>query len=219
MYPKEQRSKRLYSDILPCFSRQQHRESFEVFLDLLLDGSGQPLPERASVKSPSALSRFLNHAAWDTRQSCRVLRQHAQETLQNFWRQQPHQRPRLELLVDLTSLEKTGKFSELADWVHTYHSVRGVDLVVLYLCCGELRLPWAFQVWRGKGSPSPAQLALKLLRTVPAALLAGKRCPRLHADGGFESTEFIRASSPVASTSWSACAAPGNWRVGGRSMT
>ncbi|GMA15378.1 hypothetical protein GCM10025871_17090 [Deinococcus metallilatus] len=84
MYPKERRPRRLYSDILRCFSRKQHRESFEVFLDLLLDGSGRPLPERATVKSPSALSRFLNHAAWDTRRLCRVMRRHAQETLQDF---------------------------------------------------------------------------------------------------------------------------------------
>ncbi|KQR15472.1 transposase [Deinococcus sp. Leaf326] len=192
MNPKELRSRRLYSDILPCFSRKQHRESFEVFLDLLLDGSGRPLPERATVKSPSALSRFLNHAGWDTRHLCRVLRRHALKTAQDWWRASPHQRPRLELLVDLTSLEKTGQFAELADWVHTSHGVRGVHLVVLYLCCGELRLPWAFQIWRGKGKASPAQLALKLLRTVPATLLKGNRRPRLHADGGFESAEFIR---------------------------
>ncbi|WP_161881420.1 hypothetical protein [Deinococcus alpinitundrae] len=94
--------------------------------------------------------------------------------------------------MDLTSLEKTGKFAELADWVHTFNSVYGVHLVVLYLCCGALRLPWAFQVWRGKGSPSPAQLALKLLRTVPATLLAGKRRPRLYADGGVERAELIQ---------------------------
>lgn len=192
MNPKDLRSRRLYSDILPCFTRKQHRESFEVFLDLLLDGSGSPLPQRATVKSPAAISRFLNHASWNTRQFCRVLRQHALETVQDVWRAQAHQRPRLELLIDLTSLEKTGKFAELADWVHTYNSVHGVHLVVLYLCCGPLRLPWAFQIWRGKGTPSPAQLALKLLRTVPAAVLKGKRRPRLYADGGFESAEFIQ---------------------------
>ncbi|WP_019587759.1 hypothetical protein [Deinococcus apachensis] len=62
---------------------------------------------------------------------------------------------------------------------------------MLYLCCGELRLPWAFQVSRGKGTTSPAQLALPLLRTVPATLLKGNRRPRLHADGGFESAEFV----------------------------
>lgn len=63
---------------------------------------------------------------------------------------------------------------------------------MLSLCCGDLRLPWAVQVWRGKGTASPAQLALKFLRTVPAPLLKGNRRPRLHADGGFESAEFIR---------------------------
>lgn len=192
MNPKEQRSRRLYSDILACFSRKQHRESFEVFLDLLLDGSGRPLPQRATVKSPSALSRFLNHAPWSTRQLCRVLRQHALTALENLSQQRPHHRPRLELLIDLTSLEKVGQFAELDDWMHTFNGVRGVHLVVLYLCCGELRLPWAFQVWRGKGTPSPPQLAIGLLRTVPPAVLAGGRRPRLYADGGFESTEFVQ---------------------------
>ncbi|KQQ98230.1 hypothetical protein ASF71_22050 [Deinococcus sp. Leaf326] len=120
------------------------------------------------------------------------MREHALATFRDHWRGAPHQRPRVDLLVDLTSLEKSGKFAELAGWMHTYHGVRGVHLVVLYVCCGTLRLPWAFQVWRGKGTPSPAQLALKLLRTVPQELLAGKRRPRLHADGGFESAGFIQ---------------------------
>lgn len=144
------------------------------------------------MKSPSAISRFLNHATWSTRQLCRVLREHALATFHDHWRASPHQRPRVDLLVDLTSLEKSGKFSELAGWMHTYHGVRGVHLVILYVCCGALRLPWAFQIWRGKGTPSPAQLALKLLRTVPQQLLVGTRRPRLHADGGFESGAFIQ---------------------------
>ena len=163
-----------------------------VFLDLMLDGSGRALPERATVKSPAAISRFLNHASWDTRKLCRMLREHALQALQSLYRQNPGHRPRLELLMDLTSLEKTGKFAALTDWVHTYNGVHGVHLVVLYLCCGPLRLPWAFQIWRGKGTPSPTQLALKLLRTVPEGLLKAKRTPRLHADGGFESADFIQ---------------------------
>ncbi|MBZ9753486.1 transposase, partial [Deinococcus sp. HMF7604] len=39
----------------------------------LLGGSGAPLPVRATVKSPSAISRFLNHATWNTRQFRRVM--------------------------------------------------------------------------------------------------------------------------------------------------
>ncbi len=85
--------------------------------------------------------------------------------------------------MDLISLEKAGKFSELADWMHTLNGVHGIHVVVLYLCCGELRLPWAFQIWRGKGTSSPAQLALKLLRAIHSALVSQKRRSRLHADG------------------------------------
>ena len=60
-----------------------------VFLDLMLDGSGRALPERATVKSPAAISRFLNHASWDTRKLCRMLRKHALQALQSLYRQNP----------------------------------------------------------------------------------------------------------------------------------
>ncbi|WP_456831339.1 hypothetical protein [Deinococcus sp. UYEF24] len=52
-----------------------------------------------------------------------MLRSHALEALQSLYRQRPGHRPRLEVLIDLTSLEKTGKFAALADWVHTYNGV------------------------------------------------------------------------------------------------
>lgn len=109
---KDLRSRRLYSDILLCFTRKQHKASFEVFLDLLLDESGRPPPQQATVKSPAAISRFLgrtapmrtfapflNHATWNTRRLCRVLRQHALASLQDVCRTHPHPCPRLELLV------------------------------------------------------------------------------------------------------------------------
>lgn len=49
---------------------------------------------------------------------------------------------------------------------------RGLQLVVLYLELDGWRVPWSMRVWRGKGSASPATLALKLLRTLPKALTA-----------------------------------------------
>jgi hypothetical protein len=39
---------------------------------------------------------------------------------------------------------------------------------------GDWRVPWSFRVWRGKGHPSPAQLACKLLATVPQSLVKGR---------------------------------------------
>ncbi|MFW8628604.1 hypothetical protein ACNA7A_17600, partial [Deinococcus sp. ME38] len=72
-------------------------------------------------------------------------------------------------------VSKAGKFSGLSDWMHVLNAVHGVHLVVLHICCGDLKLPWAFQIWCGKATSSPAALALKLLRTIPPVMLQGKR--------------------------------------------
>jgi hypothetical protein len=43
----------------------------------------------------------------------------------------------------------------------------------MYLVVGKWRVPWSFWVWRGKGTPSPAQLALKLINSLPRCLTQG----------------------------------------------
>ena len=60
----------------------------------------------------------------------------------------------------------------------------------MYLVVGELRLPWAFRPWRGKDTTTPAQLGLKLLRTLPQELRVRFRVQVL-ADTGFSSVEFL----------------------------
>lgn len=120
----------LTSDILPCLSRKQHRDSFQVFLDLLLNGTDLPFPERATVKSSSAPSRFLNHTSWDLRTLCRFMRQAALQLFNDTWK------------VALIRLEKADKFSGLSDWVH------GVHLIVLYSCCGDLPLSRSDLAWQ-----------------------------------------------------------------------
>ena len=50
----------------------------------------------------------------------------------------------------------------------------GLHLVVLYIIIGQRRIPWSFRVWRGKGQPSPNQLACKLLASVPKSLVNGR---------------------------------------------
>ena len=53
-------------------------------------------------------------------------------------------RPHLQLIVDLTTLEKTGKFQQLPGLVRWYNRKRGLHLVVLYLVVGRWRLPSLF---------------------------------------------------------------------------
>lgn len=94
------------------------------------------------------------------------------------------------MLVDLTCLEKTGRFAKLTGWLHFLNGKRGVQLVVLYLELGQARVPWGFRIWHGKGQTSAAVLALRLLDTLPEVLTRRYRVLVL-ADAGFASRDFL----------------------------
>jgi hypothetical protein len=99
-------------------------------------------------------------------------------------------RPILRAIIDLTPLEKSGKFEGLEGLIHLLNKKRGLQLIVLYLEVNGKRLPWGFRLWRGKGSASPGVLGLKLLRSLPKALTSHYEVMVL-ADGAFCSVEFI----------------------------
>ena len=79
-------------------------------------------------------------------------------------------RPFFQVIIDLTTLEKRGKFKDFEDLISVYNGKRGLHLVVVYFVVGRWRIPWSFRVWRGKGTPSPAQLGLKLVKRLPKSL-------------------------------------------------
>lgn len=128
-----------------------------------------------------------------------------------FQQIQQHDPPKnipLQVLIDLTTLEKCGKFLHLSTptndpdaperWVRILNGKRGLHLVMLYLVIGEWRVPWSFRRWRGKGYPSPVQLACKLLAAVPVQLSQG-RVVIVQADTEFGTVEFLKA---VRKRSW-----------------
>lgn len=181
------------------------KASLNALLGLFLDAQGHALPEHTQVKSPSSLSRFLNRYTWSTRSVIRTTRQ---TILQQLASHRPHPRIPIRILIDLTTLEKSGKFWHLSTpttdpdvpdpWVRFLNGKRGLHLVVLYLVVGEWRVPWSFRVWRGKGQASPADLARKLLATVPKSLVNG-RVVLVQADTEFGTVEFFKA---VRKRSW-----------------
>ena len=61
---------------------------------------------------------------------------------------------------------------------------------MLYLVVGQWRVPWAFQVYRGKNTPTPAQLGLHLLQRLPKILTQQFEVLVL-ADTAFGSKEFV----------------------------
>jgi Transposase DDE domain len=194
-----QHAQGLVYSLLCLMPSSYQKASLNALLGLFLDAQGHALPQHTQVKSPSALSRFLNHYRWSTR---RVIRTTRQAVLQQLAAHLPHPRIPIRILIDLTTLEKSGQFRQLSTprdhdkapdpWVRMLNGKRGLHLVVLYLVVGDWRVPWSFRVWRGKGHPSPAHLACKLLATVPKSLVQG-RVVLVQADTEFGTIEFLNA--------------------------
>ena len=147
---------------LLCLMPSVHQKaSLNALLGLFLEAQGHVLPDHTQVKSPSSLSRFLSHYHWSTRGVIRATRQ---AILQQIASHLPHWSIPVRILIDLSTLEKSGKFWQLSTptddpdapdpWVRVLNGKRGLHLVVV----GDWRVPWSFRVWRGKGHPSPVQL-------------------------------------------------------------
>jgi len=99
--------------------------------------------------------------------------------------------PFLQVIVDLTTLEKIGKFKAFENLIRVYHGKRGLHLVVVYLVVGRWRVPWNFRVWRGKGTTSPARLGLKMVKFLPKKLTKHFKEVIVLVDTGFGSIQFI----------------------------
>jgi hypothetical protein len=76
------------------------KASLNALLGLFLEAQGHALPEHTQVKSPSSLSRFLNHYTWSTRSVIRTTRQ---AILQQLSSHRPHPRIPIRILIDLTT--------------------------------------------------------------------------------------------------------------------
>ncbi len=107
-------------------------QSLKAMLELFLRAQGAPLPEHRDLKSASALSRFFTVYTWSVRQIMRHMRQAIREELQRY---RPRgRRPHLQVILDMTTLEKRGKFKAFADLMTVLHGKRGGHLVVLPSC-------------------------------------------------------------------------------------
>ncbi|MGK0617278.1 transposase [Meiothermus cerbereus] len=177
----------LLSRILALLPSPYLRDSLKALLLLLLQGHGKARPQHSQTKSPSALSRFLNLYPWPTRALIRLTRREAEKALEGA-RRRGGPKPRLLVVLDLVTLEKRGRFPHLP--LSFFHGQWGLHLVVLYLVYGDLRIPWAYRLWRGKGEKSLSLLALRLLSSLPPWLKGAFRL-RVVADTAFGTSRFL----------------------------
>jgi Transposase DDE domain len=162
--------------------------SLKAVLTMFWEPQRVALPEQCVIKSAAALSRFLNEYGWPTRAVIQATRK---QIIKELLKYAPRgKRPHLQVIIDLTTLEKRGKFKAFNWLIHILNHKRGLHLVVMYLVIGQWRVPWAFRPWRGKNTLTPAQLGLRLLRTLPKQLQRRFRVQVL-ADTGFSSVEFL----------------------------
>jgi len=152
----------LVSTLKELMPTQYQKDNIEAMLRLFLQAQGHSLPQHSKTKSPSALSRFLNINPWATREMICIVRSHILQTVLKLLSQSGKgRRPFLQVIIDLTTLEKRGKFKDFENLIRVYNGQRGLYIVVVYLVVEKWRIPWNFRVWRGKGRPSPVQLGLK----------------------------------------------------------
>lgn len=103
------------------------QETFNAMLGLFLEAKGYPLPQHSQTKSPSALSRFLNLYDWPTRKIIRTTRKRIIQEILSFCPK--GRKPQLQVILDLTTLEKCGKFKAFEDLIRVYNGKRGLHLV------------------------------------------------------------------------------------------
>jgi hypothetical protein len=184
-----QHAQQLFFTLQTLFPTSYQKASFRALMALFLRGDGRPRLSHNSNKSASALSRFFNQYRWNTRSIIRQTRQAAIASLLSTYGKKQGRRPRLVVMIDLSTLEKTGHFKKL-DLMSILNKKRGIHVVVMYLVVGPLRVPWSFRLWRGKGEASASVLALKLLRQLPQPLTQQFGVLVL-ADGGFGNICFL----------------------------
>ncbi len=177
----------LHPDATDAYSPSAAKLTSDVAL--FFQAQGHPLPAHSSAKSPSAINRFFNESSWSTRTVIVVIHAYILSQLLGYC--PLGRRPWLQVIVDLTTLEKRGKFKAFASLLTVLQGKRGIHLVVLYLVVGQWRVPWSFRLYRGKGTSTPTQLALRLIAQLPKPLTQHYRVMVL-ADTGFGSVEFIQ---------------------------
>ena len=123
--------------LMPTIYQQ---ETLESILGLFLQGQGHSLPHHCQTKSASAISRFLNHYQWSTRSLIRTVRSSILNLILSQRRK--GRKPTLQVMLDLTTLEKVGQFPHLQELVRVYHHKKGLHIVVMYLVIGDWRFPW-----------------------------------------------------------------------------
>ena len=128
-------------------------------LGLFLEAQGHPLPQNSKSKSASALSRFFNVYDWSTRGVIRTTRN---RVIQEILSERPlGRKPFLQVIIDLTTLEKVGKFKAFENLIRVYNGRRGLHACCGVFSCWSVAYSLEFSCLEGKRYYFPSEFGIK----------------------------------------------------------
>jgi hypothetical protein len=159
----------LLSAILALLPSPHPRDSLKAPRFLLLQGHGKARPP----PSPASCIAAPGPPAWPGRK-----------------RKQPCTWPGEAQALGGPGPGHPGKARPLSPPAALLFGKWGLHLVALYLVHGDLRVPWVYRLWRGKGGKSLFLLALRLLAALPPWRRKAFRV-RVVADAAFGTLRFL----------------------------
>ena len=90
------------------FTTHYQRRIYQTLIAGFLNATSNPRPATSTDKSAAALSRFLNHYAWNAHHLIRIVRTAIHKRVWDTYVACRGRKPTFEIMLDLTTLEKTG---------------------------------------------------------------------------------------------------------------
>jgi hypothetical protein len=185
-----QEARKLYNTLKAQMPTQAAKNSFTSAMHNHSKGTGRPRPQHGTATSASTLSRFYNKDHWNTAMVTKALQIAVIGFILAAYKHCKGFAQVLQVCVDLTTLEKTGKFKNLP--VCILNKVKGLHIIVLYVCLAGHRYPFSYAIWKGKGRASLSDLTIALLKQLQKALPKSFRL-RLLGDTAFGTTRLLEA--------------------------
>jgi hypothetical protein len=99
--------------LLKLMPSNAQKKSLKALLSMFLEAQGKSVPERNSIKSGNALSRFFNIYGWSTRRVLAITRKVLLEQILSS--KSLGRRPTPQVIIDLSSLEKQASLKPSMD--------------------------------------------------------------------------------------------------------
>jgi hypothetical protein len=182
-------ARKVFNIIKALMTTRAAKNGFTRAMNNHTRGNGKPRPQSTKNKS-SSLSRYYNKDSWNVQMVMKAMQTVVMGLILTAYKHCKGFAQILDVCIDLTTLEKTGDFPSLP--ISVLNNVKGLHIVVLYVCLAGHKYPFAYAIWKGKGRVSVSDLAIALIKQLQRHLPSGFKI-RVLADTAFGTTRLLEA--------------------------